>query len=205
MNDVSPGPVLQFLSRSLSLEKPKPSRACQFSMSIHAEENLVIVTRIRLPLVLSLVLFAAACAHTTQPAAMPEPAPPRPVALAEQAGGCPPAVNRPEAPMVCVDDTGDRLHVSPETVYAYDVHPNDKAPVNLTWFTKSGGGDLRIEFADEHCVGRVWCNPNSGLCQAKTLPLEGKDESAPCKYDVWMEGGRQPRIDPYVVIRDCCG
>lgn len=162
----------------------------------------MIVTRIRLPLVLSLVLFASACAHTTQPTA--EAPPPRPAALVEQAGGCPPAVNRPEAPIVCIDDTADRLYVSPETVYAYDVHPSDKMPVNVLWFTKSGSGDLRIEFADDHCVERVWCNPKSGLCQAKTRPLEGKSESEPCKYDVWIEGGRQPRIDPYVVIRECC-
>lgn len=156
----------------------------------------------RWPLALSLLILAAACAHTTQPA-VPERSP-RPAALVEQPGGCPPAVNRPEAPIVCVDDTGDKLSVSPETVYAFDRHPQDKGPVNVLWFTRSGAGDLRIEFADDHCVGKVWCNPKTGHCRAKTLPLEGKTESEPCKYDVWIENGRQPRMDPYVVIRECC-
>ena len=164
----------------------------------------MIVTRIRLPLVLSLVLFAAACAHTTQPGAIAEAPPPRPVALVEQAGGCPPAVNRPEAPIVCVDDTGSVLTAVPNTVYAFDRHPEDRAPVNVLWFTKSGGGDLRIRMKDEHCVGKVWCNPKTGHCRAKTHPLNGKPESAPCKYDVWIEGGPQEVLDPYVVIRECC-
>jgi len=162
----------------------------------------MIVTRIRLPLVLSLLVFSAACAHTTQPVA--EVARPRPAAIVGQEGGCPPFANRLEAPIVCIDDTGEKLSAFPDTIYAWDVHPQDKAPVNILWFTKSGGGSLRIEMNDKNCVGEVWCNPRTGHCRAKTLPLEGKTQSEPCKYDVWIEGGKQPRMDPYVVIRECC-
>ena len=142
------------------------------------EEDLVIVTRIRLPLVLSLVLFASACAHTTQPAPS-EVRRPRPAVVVGETD-CLPGPNRPEAPIVLVDDTGDTLRVVPETVYAYDVHPSDKSPVNVLWLTKSGKGDLRIKMNDAHCVGEVWCNPRTGLCQAKTRPVEGKGESTPC-------------------------
>lgn len=104
---------------------------------------------------------------------------------------------------MCVDDTGATLQVSPDTVYAWDTHPQDKGPVTILWFTATGAGNLQIKPDSDECMKNVWCSPSTGHCRATTRPLEGKGE-ARCKYDVWIEGGRQPRLDPYVIVQPCC-
>jgi hypothetical protein len=162
----------------------------------------VTLSRFRLPLVLVTSMLAVSCA---QP---PDRVAPKanPLTITAATGGCGPGVQRREAPVVCVDDSGETLRAIPDTIYAFDTHPEDRSPVNIVWFTSSGGGNLRIEpESSTNCVSKVWCNPKSGHCRARTLPLNGKQESR-CKYDVVMveADGRERRLDPIVIVQPCC-
>jgi hypothetical protein len=105
-----------------------------------------------------------------------------------------------QAPIVCVDDSQRTLSVSPEPVHVHDsLESNGTQPVIVHWFTKSGGGDLRIEI-EPGCVIRESCD-GRGHCWARSVP--GKDRRE-CKYDVWINGGQHDRLDPTVVIQPCC-
>lgn len=113
-------------------------------------------------------------------------------------GGCASGSSNPQAPIVCVDDTGTTLSVDPDPVRPDDVQGG--VPINLVWKTKSGGGDLRIEMKSNACVKNLNCNGN-GQCTSQVI----RASTATCKYDVWIQGGTQPRLDPTVVIQPCCG
>lgn len=157
------------------------------------------LTRFRLPLALTLMLFAVSCAHYTYK--------PQRTALTTttvtSSDKCLSGLQRPEAPLVCVDDTQDRLSVAPDTARAFEIHP-DKGPVTIVWFTASGGGNLRITPTSKGCMDTPRCTPN-GHCRATILRLpEGKTEPVKCKYDVEIVGGRQPVLDPYVIVQTCC-
>jgi hypothetical protein len=100
------------------------------------------------------------------------------------------------APIVCVDDTGATLTVNPDPIEVHDEGAG-RAPVVIHWWTRSGSNDLGIEI-EPGCVTAVNCR--GGHCMARTLPKDGG--SARCKYDVWT--GKHPRLDPEVIIVDCC-
>ncbi len=106
-----------------------------------------------------------------------------------------------QAPIVCVDDSARTLSVWPDPVHAHDGLASDRGkPVILHWYTKSGGGDMRVEIergcvVDEKCDGR-------GHCWARTAP--GMTERRQCKYDIWLNGGQHDRLDPTIVISPCC-
>ena len=103
------------------------------------------------------------------------------------------------APVVCVDDTGQVLSVAPDPIRVHDVGAADKLPVVIHWRTVSGANDLHIEI-EPGCVTELRCN-GPGHCMARTLPRETKTEKR-CKYDVWTD--KHPRLDPDVIIVPCC-
>lgn len=100
------------------------------------------------------------------------------------------------APIVCVDDSGATLSVNPDPVEVHD-EAAGRAPVVIHWWTRSGGGELGIE-VQPGCVTDVNCR--GAHCMARTLPKD--DGGARCKYDVWT--ATHPRLDPEVIIVDCC-
>lgn len=107
--------------------------------------------------------------------------------------------NNRQAPIVCVDDSARTLSVAPEPIVMHDVLASDRTtPVAVHWFTRSGGGDLRIDI-ERGCVGRVQCD-GRGHCFARTLPGARKQ----CKYDVWIRGDKHDRLDPTLVVDPCC-
>jgi len=101
------------------------------------------------------------------------------------------------APIVCVDDTGEALSVNPDPIRVHDVGQSNRRPVVIHWWTRSGSNDLGIKVADG-CVTNVRCR--GGHCMAKTKPTDAS--GAQCKYDVWT--GKHPRLDPDIIIVDCC-
>lgn len=103
------------------------------------------------------------------------------------------------APIVCVDDTGSTLTVSPDPIRIHDVGAADRAPVVIHWHTVSGSNDLRIEI-EPGCVTETTCAGN-GHCRARTLPRADRTEKR-CKYDVWTD--KHPRLDPDVIVIPCC-
>ncbi len=103
------------------------------------------------------------------------------------------------APIVCVDDRGGTLSVTPDPIRVHDVGAADKLPVMIHWHTRTGANDLRIEI-EPGCVTEVSCE-RPGHCSARTLPREDK-ASKRCKYDVWTD--RHPRLDPEIIIDPCC-
>lgn len=104
--------------------------------------------------------------------------------------------NERAAPIVCVDDTGPTLTVNPDPITVNDEGAG-RAPVMIHWWTQSGGNSLGIEI-QPGCVSDVTCR--GGHCSARTLPRESAN--ARCKYDVWTD--KHPRLDPEVIIVDCC-
>jgi hypothetical protein len=118
-------------------------------------------------------------------------------------GGSPCASGAPKehdrsAPIVCVDDSGATLRVSPDPVVVHDVGASTSAPVVLQWFTHSGTGNLQLEIAPG-CVTDLQCN-GRGHCTAKTRNITGADVR--CKYDVWTD--THPRLDPDIIVTECC-
>lgn len=103
------------------------------------------------------------------------------------------------APIVCVDDSGGTLTVSPDPIRVHDVGAADRAPVVLHWYTVSGTNDLRIEI-EPGCVTEMRCE-SAGHCMARTTPRNDKSEKR-CKYDVWTD--KHPRLDPDVIVVPCC-
>jgi hypothetical protein len=101
------------------------------------------------------------------------------------------------APIVCVDDTGAMLRVSPDPVVADDRHGG--RPVVIHWWTTSGGGELRIEGVDA-CLTNVECSGDH--CMAKTVDVPEAEAWVRCKYDVWTNA--ENRLDPDIVITECC-
>jgi hypothetical protein len=108
--------------------------------------------------------------------------------------------NDRNAPIVCVDDTGSTLTVSPDPIRVHDVGAADRAPVVVHWRTVSGANDLHIEM-EPGCVANVQCDANGGHCMARTTPRGDKTEKR-CKYDVWTD--KHPRLDPDLIIVPCC-
>lgn len=101
------------------------------------------------------------------------------------------------APIVCVDDTGEALTVSPDPITVHDVGKSDRQPVLLHWWTRSGGNGLGIQIADG-CVTDVNCR--GGHCWAKSKETDAS--GARCKYTV--STSKHLPLDPEVIIVDCC-
>jgi hypothetical protein len=112
--------------------------------------------------------------------------------------------NDPQKPYVCIDDSGAVLTATPYHVLVHDSEKNDKTkPVKIDWYTTSGGGDLRLKIYDT-CVEAHSCNGN-GHCWTKTKPGSvDYGEIQQCKYDVWIQNGAQPVLDPTIIITGCC-
>ena len=127
---------------------------------------------------------------------------PSPMALRGAADGAGPCAdgkgkdNR-QAPIVCVDDTGAALTVSPEPIILDAKLRGKGGAVTLQWFTRSGGNDLQVSVKDG-CVTDVKCD-GKGHCTAKAKDVDAETR---CKYDVWTN--KHPRLDPEVVIQPCC-
>lgn len=102
-----------------------------------------------------------------------------------------------QAPIVCVDDLGATLSVSPDPIVLHDQKKGGSQPVVMQWFTRSGRGDLQIAIEDG-CVTEVKCN-GKGHCTAKSRDI---DADVRCKYDVWT--ATHPRLDPDLVVTPCC-
>jgi len=127
--------------------------------------------------------------------------------IAEEADANPCSVkkkNDPQKPYVCVDDSGAVLTATPFHVLAHESVKNDKTrAVKIDWYTTSGGGDLRLKIYDA-CVEAHSCNGN-GHCWTKTKPGSvAYGEIQQCKYDVWIQNGSQPVLDPTIIITGCC-
>jgi hypothetical protein len=103
------------------------------------------------------------------------------------------------APIVCVDDTGATLSVSPDPIRVHDVGAADRLPVAIHWYTVSGANDLHVEI-EPGCVTDTTCDGN-GHCMARSTPRGDKTEKR-CKYDVWTD--KHPRLDPDMIIIPCC-
>jgi hypothetical protein len=104
-----------------------------------------------------------------------------------------------ERPVICVENAAPGLRITPDSMEAWDVLPADRtAPVMIHWVTRSGGGDLRIDFKDGGCVETPQCN-GRGHCQAKTININ--DPQKRCRYGVTLDG---VVVDPEVVITNCC-
>jgi hypothetical protein len=100
------------------------------------------------------------------------------------------------APIICVDDSGAALSVSPDPIHVHSVGQADRQPVVIHWWTRSGGNTLNLEI-QEGCVTDVTCN--GPHCTARTLP---QTERKRCKYDVWTQV--HPVLDPEIVVDPCC-
>lgn len=103
-----------------------------------------------------------------------------------------------DAPIVCVDDSGSTLTVSPDPIRVNEKHSKTRAPVVLQWFTKSGRNDLEIRM-EEGCVEPVKCD-GKGHCMTKALGTNGTEKR--CKYTIWTD--KHPKLDPDVIITPCC-
>lgn len=122
--------------------------------------------------------------------------------------GCIAGSTRPEAPIVCIDDSGAELSVNPETITAYDRDPKKPGQAMvILFFTKSGTGDFQIIPRTGNCIEpqtEHHCPKNAGLCRVHMLrrkPTDPPEET--CKYDVFMRG--KPVLDPFIVAKTCCG
>lgn len=102
-----------------------------------------------------------------------------------------------QAPIVCVEDTGPTLSVSPDPIVIDDRKKEGSEPVTMQWFTRSGRGDLQIAIEDG-CLTELKCSGN-GQCVAKTRDV---DAQVKCKYDVWTK--THPRLDPDIILTPCC-
>ncbi|HYC89732.1 MAG TPA: hypothetical protein VEO54_11015 [Thermoanaerobaculia bacterium] len=152
---------------------------------------------------LGVLLFVCSCASQPSTDTIDSTAAaPGGTALSRAAGGNPcsngvGSENR-NAPIVCVDDTGSTLTVSPDPIRVHDVGASDRAPVVIHWHTVSGANDLNIEI-EPGCVAEMNCT--RGHCRARTTPRNDKTEKR-CKYDVWTD--KHPRLDPDMIIIPCC-
>lgn len=104
-----------------------------------------------------------------------------------------------DAPVVCVDDSGATLRVTPDLTVLRDLDRVGGQPVEIQWYTVSGGNDLRIEI-EPGCLTSLVCE-RPGRCSAKAIRRPDKTWKR-CKYDVWTD--RHPRLDPDVIITPCC-
>lgn len=104
-----------------------------------------------------------------------------------------------DAPVVCVDDTGGTLRVTPDPIVLRDLDGVGGPPVPIHWYTVSGANDLRIEI-EPGCLTQMECE-RPGHCSAKAVRRPDKTWKR-CKYDVWTD--KHPRLDPDVIITPCC-
>lgn len=103
------------------------------------------------------------------------------------------------APVVCVDDTGGTLRVTPDPIVLHDLDGAGGRPVPIHWYTVSGANDLRIEI-EPGCITQLEC-VTPGHCSAKAIRRPDKTWKR-CKYDVWTD--KHQRLDPDVIITPCC-
>lgn len=104
-----------------------------------------------------------------------------------------------DAPVVCVDDTGAALRVTPDPIVLRDLDSVGGRPVAIHWHTVSGANDLRVEI-EPGCLTQLACD-RPGHCSAKAVQRPDKTWKR-CKYDVWTD--KHPRLDPDVIITPCC-
>ena len=154
------------------------------------------MNRIRVLLVLlGAALFIITCAKMTTDGQPPSVLP---------ANGCannPRGEKNPDRPIVCVDDSANRLAVSPDPFWLHETpSPSANGSPAVQWFTNSGQGELQVRFRDEACVRNVVCNGNH--CTAVPAKLKAGEKERRCKYDVIVSG--HPTLDPEGVLTGCC-
>lgn len=152
--------------------------------------------RIRVALVLlAAALLITTCATMRPMAPAAEPALTGP--CRDNANG----VQNADAPIVCVDDSANDLSVDPDPFIVHETPSGGGggSPV-VQWITRSGNGELKIDFRDEGCVRNIVCN--GGRCTAVAAKLKAGEEKRQCKYNVMLTG--HPTLDPEGVIVRCC-
>jgi hypothetical protein len=112
-------------------------------------------------------------------------------------------------PVVCIDDVSDPSHpkVSNKEIHAAKWNAA-KGPVYITWKSQSGNAiDMRIykdPIKDVECykpkLSSKDCDGDS--CTFEVNPDAPRGNSAKCRYDVWLKGG--PKVDPVVIVDECC-
>lgn len=104
-----------------------------------------------------------------------------------------------ERPVICVENTASGLVANPDSVDVWDVSPADRKTTHtIQWKTRSGAGDLRINFKDTGCVENLHCN-GRGHCNAQTIDIP--EGSKRCRYGITLDG---VELDPDVIITNCC-
>lgn len=105
-------------------------------------------------------------------------------------------------PLICI---GDDLSADPERIIVWDRQKQPDGnpstfPVTLVWATRSGRGNLGIEFRETACIepNTLRCNGH-GKCVAQTARVEKGEVS--CKYKITLDGKER---DPEVVVQPCC-
>lgn len=117
--------------------------------------------------------------------------------------GCTVGSTRPERPIVCINNTGSELSVDPERVVAFDEYPKDSGrPMKILFFTKTGTGNFKIIEKNGNCIASQECVENAGLCRVTVVDVKDGEEDKQCDYDIEMAGF--PRMDPQIVIKNCC-
>lgn len=156
-----------------------------------------------------LVLLAASlliltCAMPQQDSSSSMPALDNPTRGASGANPCAgggKGVRNADRPIVCVDDSGATLSVSPDPFRIHDRASSGNASPAVQWFTRSGRGDLQVRFADERCVRNMVCT--GGHCTAVSSGrLNAGETERRCKYDVELTG--HPTLDPEGILTGCC-
>ncbi len=105
----------------------------------------------------------------------------------------------PNFPLICIDEN---LNADPSTIRINARMSDGQGkptpyPVMIQWWTRSGTGNLGIEFQKKGCVDWLKCD-GSGHCWGPTKNVSAKTS---CDYTVNLEG----RInDPTIIIQPCC-
>jgi hypothetical protein len=109
-------------------------------------------------------------------------------------------------PLICVDENDlSNPHPSTITVWDREQQPNgdpSEHPVTIIWATKSGRGNLGVEFRQKGCLepNSLHCNGH-GKCIARTTLLRKGDAPVSCEYDLNLNGRK---VDPVVIVQPCC-
>lgn len=117
--------------------------------------------------------------------------------------GCNVGSTRPEAPIVCIDNTRSRLSVDPFRVVAYDEYPrNSGRPMVILFFTKTGTGNFKVVEKKGNCIADQDCVEGAGLCRVTVADVKDDERERLCEYDIEMPGF--PPMDPEMLIKTCC-
>lgn len=109
-------------------------------------------------------------------------------------------------PLICVDENNlSNPHPATITVWDRERQPNGEPsehPVTIIWATRSGRGNLGVEFKQKGCLEprSLHCNGH-GKCIARTTLLARGAAPVSCEYDLNLNGRK---VDPVVIVQPCC-